>query len=70
MKYREEAPIPNDSAIVEHCAAAESAIVITKRMDDFGAHDTPSGKQLLRIPAFAFLYLLGHAERNGYKGME
>ena len=70
VKYREEAPIPNDSAIVEHCAAAESAIVITKRMDDFGAHDTPSGKQLLRIPAFAFLYLLGHAERNGYKGME
>ena len=25
---------------------------------------------LIRIPAFAFLYLLGHAEKCGYKGAE
>jgi hypothetical protein len=25
---------------------------------------------MLRIPAFAFLYLLGHAEKNGYKGID
>ena len=24
----------------------------------------------LRIPAFAFLYLLGNAEKHGYRGME
>lgn len=68
VKYREEAPIPNDSAICELCDEASAAIVVTKRTDDFGVHDAPNGRKLLRIPAFAFLYLLGHAEKNGYKG--
>ena len=42
----------------------------TKTADDFGVHNTKSGKDLIRIPAFAFLYLLGHAEKHGYHGME
>ena len=37
---------------------------------DFGVHNTKSGKDMLRIPASAFLYLLGHAEKNGYKGID
>ncbi len=70
VKYREEAPIADDDAIIEHCSEAASSIIVTKRADDFGEHIAPNGNKLLRIPAFAFLYLLGHAEKNGYKGIE
>lgn len=70
VKYREEASIPNDSAIVEHCDEASAAIVVTKNADDFGVHNTNKSKDLLRIPAFAFLYLLGNAEKHGYRGIE
>ena len=68
VKYREQAPIANDDAIIEYCPQASAAFIITKRAEDFGVHDAPNGQKLLRIPAFAFLYLLGHAEKNGYKG--
>ena len=70
VKYREQAPIPNDSAICELCGEASAAIVVTKRADDYGVHNAPNGKELIRIPAFAFLYLLGNAERHGYRGQE
>ena len=70
VKYREDAAIPDSSAIVELCDTAASAIIITKRADDFGEHVSGTGKKLLRIPAFAFLYLLGHAEKHGYKGIK
>jgi len=69
VKYREGAPIPDDDAIAELCTEASAAIVVTKSASDFGVHNTKSGKDMLRIPAFAFLYLLGHAEKNGYKGI-
>ena len=70
VKYREGAPIADDDAIVEFCDEASAAIVITKTANDFGVHNTPNGKELLRIPAFAFLYLLGNAEKHGYQGIE
>lgn len=70
VKYREHAPIADDDAICELADEASAAIVITKRADDYGVHNAPNGKKLIRIPAFAFLYLLGHAERHGYKGAE
>ncbi len=70
VKYREGAPIPGDDAIAELCAEASAAIIVTKGASDFGVHNTKSGKDMLRIPAFAFLYLLGHAEKNGYKGID
>lgn len=69
VKYREHAPIADDDAIVQLCDEAAIAIVVTKAADDYGVHDTPSGTKMLRIPAFAFLYLLGHAEKNGYQGI-
>ncbi len=69
VKYREDAAVSDTDAIVEHCENAASATIITKRADDFGIHTTGTGKKLLRIPAFAFLYLLGHAEKHGYKGV-
>lgn len=70
VKYCEGAPIKDDDAIAELCAEASAAIVVTKGANDFGVHNTKSGKDMLRIPAFAFLYLLGHAEKNGYKGID
>jgi len=70
VKYREGAPIADDDAIVELSEEASACIVVTKTSNDFGVHHTPSGKELLRIPAFAFLYLLGNAEKHGYRGME
>ena len=68
VKYREQAPIPDDSAICELCGEASASIIVTKRSDDYGSHHAPNGKELIRIPAFAFLYLLGNAERYGYRG--
>lgn len=68
VKYREQAPVANEDAICELSDQAGAAIIVTKRSDDFGTHDAPNGKKLLRIPAYAFLYLLGHAEKNGYRG--
>lgn len=70
VKYREEAPIRDNSAICQLSNEASVAIVITKTPDDYGIHDAPNGQKLIRIPAYAFLYLLGHAEKNGYKGIE
>ena len=70
VKYREDATVPDSDAIIQHCDEAISAMIVTKRADDFGEHNAPNGKKLLRIPAFAFLYLLGHAEKNGYRGMD
>lgn len=70
VKYREQAPIADDDAICDLCGRASACIIVTKRADDYGVHDAPNGKKLIRIPAFAFLYLLGHAEKHGYKGIE
>jgi len=70
VKYREGAPIADDDAISQLCSNAAAAIVVTKDGNDYGIHDSPSGTQMLRIPAFAFLYLLGYAEKNGYRGIE
>ena len=70
VKYREQAPISDDDAIIELSKEASAAIIVTKRADDYGTHRTPDGRELIRIPAFAFLYLLGNAERHGYKGKE
>ena len=70
VKYREGAPISDDDAISELCGEASAAIVVTKNASDFGVHNTKSGKDMIRIPAFAFLYLLGHAEKNGDRSIE
>jgi len=70
VKYREGAPIPDDDAIIELCEESSAAIIVTKSASDFGVHNAPDGHELLRIPAFAFLYLLGNAEKHGYRGIE
>lgn len=70
VKYREQSQIQDDDAICELSDGAISCIVVTKRYDDYSVSRLPSGKDIIRIPAFAFLYLLGHAEKNGFKGQE
>jgi len=70
VKYREHASISDDDAICQLRGEASATIVVTKNAGDFGVYNTKSGKDIIRIPAFAFLYLLGHAEKNGYKGIE
>ncbi len=70
VKYRYQAPIKDDSAIVELCDKASASIIVTKKYEDFGIHNTKKGVDILRLPAFAFLYLLGHAEFNRYKGKD
>ncbi len=70
VKYRENAPVADDSAICRLCRDASVGIIITKTAEDFGIHNAPERQRLVRIPAFAFLYLLGHAEKNNFKGID
>lgn len=72
VKYRNNSHIPQTDAIVELCRDESSGIghafLITKRLDDFGitAHDTKV--PIMKIPAIAFLYLLGKSEAEGQNG--
>lgn len=72
VKYRNNSHIPASAAIVELCKDPDSkvsnAFLITKQITDFGIakHDTII--PVLRIPAIAFLYLLGKAESEGLNG--
>jgi len=64
VKYREQYSLGEKALIVSETEKASSALLITKREDDFGL--LQACPAVYRIPAYAFLYLLGHAEKNGY----
>lgn len=70
VKYRENSDIKTSDAIVEMAGTAAdgivSALVITKRPEDFGVASFNTKIPIMRVPAHAFLYLLGHAEKAGY----
>lgn len=72
VKYRENAPVKESDAIVEMAGGEKSgvaaAVVITKKPEDYGAAPHKTRVPIMRIPAHAFLYLLGHAEKNHYLG--
>ena len=68
VKYRENARIGEKDAIYSLADEASFSIVVTKRCDDFGIQTSKNGNKILRLPAFAFLYLLGNAEKHGYRG--
>jgi predicted AAA+ superfamily ATPase len=68
VKYRERVHLNEKDAIYELADEALSAVVITKRADDYGVQPSGGRQNILRLPAFAFLYLLGNAEKNGYRG--
>jgi predicted AAA+ superfamily ATPase len=59
VKYFDDAQIDERDVIYEYSAQNARAIVVTKNAHDYGVKKTPSGNSITRIPAFAFLYLLG-----------
>lgn len=68
VKYREDSSIAENDAIRVMADKALFVIVVTKNEGDYGVQDLKEGNNLIRIPAYAFLYLLGNAEKHGYKG--
>ena len=72
VKYRNNSHIPATDAIVELCKDENSkvtnAFLVTKQLDDFGIAKHETKVPILRIPAIAFLYLLGKAEADGQNG--
>lgn len=72
VKYRNNSHIPESDAIVELCkedgTKITNAFLITKRLDDFGIARHKTSVPILRVPAIAFLYLLGKAEAEGQNG--
>jgi predicted AAA+ superfamily ATPase len=72
VKYRENPVIKQDDAIVELANSERdkvlAAIVVTKTSDSYGILPYKTKVPVCKIPAYAFLYLLGHAEEKGYKG--
>ncbi|GIQ70500.1 ATP-binding protein [Xylanibacillus composti] len=68
VKYRENTGLSTREAIVEWAndAKTAAALVITKNSSDYGNTDHPTNCPITKIPAFAFLYLLGHAEYTRY----
>lgn len=72
VKYRNNSHIPATDAIVELCkdekSKVTSAFLITKQLSDFGLAKHETKVPILRIPAIAFLYLLGKAEADGQNG--
>ena len=72
VKYRNNSHIPATDAIAELCkdesAKVTSAFLITKHLEDFGIAKHETHVPILRVPAIAFLYLLGKAEADGQNG--
>lgn len=72
VKYRNNSHISASDAIVELCrdkdANVTNAFLITKRLDDFGVAKHETATPILRIPAIAFLYLLGKEEADRKNG--
>ena len=63
VKYREKSVVKETDAIVKLFDGKKPNIVISKRIEDFGIEDY-NGKKIYKIPASAFLYLLGYVEYN------
>ena len=72
VKYRNQSHIAATDAIVELCqdekAKVTNAFLITKRLDDFGITSHKTIMPILRVPAIAFLYILGRTEAGGQNG--
>lgn len=66
VKYREDSRIREQDAIVQLAKADRvgGAVVVTKRMEDYGTLSFDTKVPIVKIPAYAFLYLLGHAEKQ------
>lgn len=66
VKYRNDTALKDSEAIVEWSKKDKTnlSILVTKDSKDYGlAKNAP----IMKIPAFVFLYLLGHAEKHRYR---
>lgn len=66
VKYRSDTRMGKDEAIISMADQDDvvGAVVVTKNAEDFGVLPVNTRMPIVKIPAFAFLYLLGHAERD------
>lgn len=65
VKYRENSKITESDLIVEKYNNIPN-LVITKNINDFGIRDYNGGKQIYKVSAPVFLYLLGYVEDKKY----
>jgi predicted AAA+ superfamily ATPase len=72
IKYRNNSQIPQTDAIVELCKDQMSkvtyAFLVTKQLEDVGITKHDTEVPILRVPAIAFLYLIGKMEAKGQSG--
>ena len=72
VKYKNNSHIPQTDGIVDLCndpkAGITDAFVITKQLEDFGVTRHETSPKIYRIPAIAFLYLIGKEESDGMSG--
>jgi len=70
VKYRENTHVKETDAIIEltndEKLKVQGSLIITKRAEDYGVTSHNTRIPVMRIPAPAFLYLLGNAEKEGY----
>ncbi len=71
VKYREDTSLKKNDAIVELANSTDTlgAVLVTRNADDYGVLPFKTSTPIVKIPAFAFLYLLGLAERESKEGM-
>ena len=72
VKYRNNSRITATDAIVELCQGEKSKVTAaffpTKRLDVFGITKHETILPILRVPAIAFLYILGKTEAERENG--
>ncbi len=66
VKYRDLSRVGEREAIRTEPSEMDTALVVTRREDDFGTQTDDKGT-LTRIPAFAFLYLCGSIGKADFK---
>jgi uncharacterized protein len=66
VKYQENSSIRSEDAIVKLCDEADRAFLVTKLETDYGPLANRPDK-IFKIPAYAFMYLLGHVETTHLK---
>ena len=62
VKYREDSTVKKDNPIYQKTDKKDRLFIITKNSNDYSILELENGKKIVRIPAFAYLYLLGLEE--------
>jgi predicted AAA+ superfamily ATPase len=62
IKYRENSSVKTDNPLYNIAEKNDRAFVITKNSADYGVMQLKNGMSVVRMPVYAFLYLLGMEE--------